>query len=98
MEGSGPEPYEHRIEALVRQIGRRRLALPALLLLEITRPFSFLVSQGLLLFQPVLGYFVEEPLVAGYADLLADRGNLDRLIARLEETQSPAANRGEGRG
>jgi len=98
MEGSSQEPYEHRIEALVRQIGSRRLALPALLLLEVTRPFSFLLGQGLSLFQPLLGYFVEEPLVADYAELLADRGNLDRLIARLEETQALAANTGEGRG
>lgn len=98
MEGSSREPYEHRIEALVRQIGRRRLALPALLLLEITRPFSFLLSQGLSLCQPLLGYLFEEPLIAGYAELLADRGNLDRLIARLEETQALAATTGEGRG
>jgi hypothetical protein len=98
MEGSSQEPYEDRIEALVRQIGRRKLALPALLLLEITRPFSFLVSQGLLLCQPLLGYFVEEPLVAGYADLLADRGHLDRLVTRLQESQYHTAPGGEGRG
>jgi hypothetical protein len=98
MEGSSLQPDEQRIEALARQIGSRRLVLPALLLLEITRPFSFLVSQGLLLCQPLLGYFVKEPLVAGYAELLADRGNFDRLVARLEETQSHAASGGEGRG
>lgn len=98
MEGSSQEPQAQRIEALVRQIRRRRLALPALLLLEIARPFSFLLSQGLLLCQPFLGYLVEEPSVAGYAELLADRGNLDRLVTRLEEIQSHATSGGEGRG
>jgi hypothetical protein len=98
MEGSSQEPEAQRIEALIRQIGRRRLALPALLLLEIARPFSFLLSQGLLLCQPLLGYLVEEPVVAGYAELLADRDNLDQMVIRLEELQSHAANGGEGRG
>lgn len=98
MAGSSREPDEQRIEVLARQIGRRRLALPALLLLEIAKPFSFLLSQGLLLCQPLLGYLVEEPLVAGYAELLADRRNLDHLMTRLEETQSHAAHGGEGRG
>ena len=98
MEGSSGEPEAQRIEVLARQIGRRRLTLPALLLLEIARPFSFLLSQGLLLCQPLLGYLVEEPLVAGYVELLADRGSLDRLVTRLEEIQSHAANGGGGRG
>jgi hypothetical protein len=98
MEGSSREPDQQRIEALVRQIRRRRLALPALLLLEIARPFSFLLSQGLLLLQPLLGYLLEEPLIADYAELLADRGNMDRLVTRLEETHSHTANGGGGRG
>lgn len=98
MEGSNRASGDQLIEELVRQIGRWRLGLPALLLLEITMPFSFLLGQGLLLFQPFLGYFVEESQIGGYADLLADRRSLDRLVCRLEETRSWAATGGEGRG
>ncbi len=98
MEGSNRESGEQLIEKLVRQIGRWKLALPALLLLDIARPFSFLIGQGLLLSQPLLGYFVEEPRIADYADLLADRGNLDRLVSRLEESRSGATTGGEGKG
>lgn len=98
MEGSNRESGEVLIEGLVRQIGHWKLALPALLLLEIARPFSFLVGQGLYLCQPLLGYWTEEPRIAGYADLVADRTNLDRLIARLAETRSGTADGGEGRG
>jgi hypothetical protein len=98
MEGSNRESGEQLIEELVRRIGRWKLALPALLLLEITRPFSFLVGQGLLLSQPLLGFFVEEPRIADYVDLLADRDNLDRLVNRLEENMSLSATGGKGRG
>ncbi|MEJ2207650.1 MAG: hypothetical protein P8129_01265 [Anaerolineae bacterium] len=97
MEGSNRESGE-LIEGLVRQIGNWKLTLPALLLFEIARPFSFIVGQGLYLCQPLLGFWTEEPRVTGYADLFSDRKNLDRLIARLADTQSGTANGGEGRG
>jgi len=98
MEGSNRESGEQLIEGLVRQIGHWKLTLPALLLIEIARPFSFVVGQGLLLCQPLLGYMTEEPRIADYADLLTDRNNLDRLVSRLEETLSRTTNGGEGRG
>jgi hypothetical protein len=98
MEGSDRESDEQLIEELVRRIGRWKLVLPARILLEITKPFGFIAGQGLLLCQPLLGYFVEEPWIAGYADLLGNRGSLARLANRLEETQYCAANGDEGRG
>lgn len=97
MERSNRESGEQLIKDLVQLIGRRKLALPALLLLEIARPFSFIAGQGLLLCQPLLGYFIEEPQIGGYAELLADRGKLDRLVDRLEKARSDAASGGEGR-
>jgi hypothetical protein len=69
---------------LAEQIRRLGLTLPALVLLEVARPFGFIASQGLLLCQPLLGYFVEEPRIAGYVDLLSDRDNIDHLLARLD--------------
>lgn len=97
MESSNQGAGEQLIKDLARLIGRHKLALPALLLLEITRPFSFIAGQGLLLCQPLLGYFVEEPQIGGYAELLADRGNLDLLATHLKEARSDSTNGGKGR-
>lgn len=72
------------IDRLARQIRRWRLTWPAIALLEMTRPFSFLVGQGLLLCQPLLEPLSTELRFADYAGLLADRSNVDRLVARLE--------------
>ncbi len=88
MAESRQEQNEQLIERLAQQIGRWRLTGPAIALLEIARPLSFIIGQGLLLCQPLL-----EPLSTGlhfadYADLLTDRTNMDRLVARLEEEPS----------
>ena len=69
---------------LANQIQRWGLTLPAIVLLEVARPLGFIASQGLLLCQPLLGYFVEEPRIAGYVDLLSNRDNIDHLLARLD--------------
>lgn len=82
---SGQEQSEQLLEQLSQQICRWKLALPAIVFLEVTRPLSFLASQTLLLCQPLINAFYEAPQIAGYAELLADRTNLDRLVARLEE-------------
>jgi hypothetical protein len=75
---------EQTVEGLIEKADRWRLTTPAILILEIARPFSFIASQGLLLCQPLLGFFTDEARISEYAELLADRSNLDRLIGGLE--------------
>jgi len=77
------------IDRLAEQITRRGLTVPAVLLLDLFRPFSFIASQGLLLCQPLSGWMNLEQQVADYAGLLADRSNLDYLVARLEQGTNP---------
>ena len=89
------DPKAQLIEQLARQINHWRMAQPALFTLEVIRPLSFLASQGLLLCEPVLSVFYGEPQVTEYANLLADRTSVDRLIARLEQDVSVRDNAGE---
>lgn len=95
---SGQQQSEQLLDRLTQQIDRWGLTLPALLLLQVTRPLSFVVSQGLLLCQPVLSFFYDAPRIEGYADLLADRANIDRLVARLENDSREYGSHGEERG
>jgi len=88
---------EHLIEQLAEQISRRRLNVPAILLLQVTRPLGFIASQGLLLCQPLLSFVYDAPRVADYAELLADRASVDRLVARLEETEQAQGSGDKGR-
>jgi hypothetical protein len=91
----GPERNEQLVEQLALQIGRWRLVLPSLLFLEVTKPFSFIASQGLLLCQPFMGFFGLGQQVGEYAGLLADRANIDRLIACLEQEMSTGSSTGK---
>jgi hypothetical protein len=73
------------IERLAERITRRGWITPAVLLLEIARPFSFIASQGLFLCQPLAGFLNIDRQVGEVADLLADRSSVDRLVACLEQ-------------
>jgi hypothetical protein len=85
MKDLSGEQSQELIERVARQIGDRKLATPALLFLEVIKPFSFLASQGLLLAEPLLSFLYEEPRIGDYADLLADRSNVEYLMGRLEQ-------------
>lgn len=96
MADSDQAQSEQLIEHLAEQISRWRLTMPAILLLQVTRPLSFIASQGLLLCQPLLSFVYDAPRIADYAELLADRATIDRLVARLEEEEC-AGDSGAGR-
>jgi hypothetical protein len=98
MGESVQEQNQQLLDKLAQQIDRWGLTLPALLFLQVTRPLSFIASQGLLLCQPVLSFFYDTPRIADYADLLADRANIDRLVARLESDSYEYGNCSEERG
>jgi hypothetical protein len=97
MADSDQAQSEQLIEHLTEQISRWRLTMPAILLLQVTRPLSFIASQGLLLCQPLLSFVYDAPRVADYAELLADRASMDRLVTRLEEEEHTRGSGGKGR-
>lgn len=84
MRQTGQGSSERLIAGLASQINRWRLAQPAILFLEVIKPLTFVAGQGLLLCEPLLEFFFTESQVGEYADLLADRSNVEHLIARLE--------------
>ena len=91
MEDLSQERRGQLIDRLAERLARRGLATPAILLLDLFKPFSFIASQALLLCQPLLGWMNIEQQVTDYAGLLADRSNVDYLVAQLER----GANREE---
>jgi hypothetical protein len=77
-------------DRLARLITRWGLAGPAIALLEANRPLSFVGSQAVLMLQPITDLFVSHALTSELAGLLAERDGLDRLVARLEESEAAA--------
>ncbi len=79
-----PEREQELIESLARRVQRLGLIAPAILFLESNKPFSFIGSQALLFFQPVLRMLSPER-VDEYVALFERRECVERLIERLED-------------
>jgi hypothetical protein len=80
-----PEERTRILDRVAQEVTRRRLEVPAILALELHRPLTFLGSQALILFTPLLGAAFGLENLQKLAKLLEDRSNLDRLIDRIEE-------------
>ena len=73
------------IDRLAQKVSRWGLTAPAILFLEANKPFSFIGSQVLLFFQPLLGFLLGDEVIGGYAQLLEDPANVERLLHLLEQ-------------
>jgi len=65
----------------IKQLG---LATPAILLLEAHKPLSFVVSQFIILGQPMLNLFWSDRFTDQAINLFSNRQNLEGLIKELE--------------
>lgn len=77
-----------RQRAVLRQVAdrliARRLTAPAIFMLEAGRPLSFVTSQALVFFQPVVEGILGVKDYAVFAAALEDRANIEWLIRELE--------------
>lgn len=80
-----PERREELLDEVVNVIRRYGLITPAIFFGEMNKPLSFIGSQALHFFTPVIGAFVDEARVTEYATLLEDRNNLEYLLQKLEK-------------
>lgn len=80
-----PARRDELVERLARQLSDWRMKAPAILLLQMHAPLAFLGGQLLFAAQPLVAWMAGDRLVRDLAFLLEDPGNVERLIARLEE-------------
>ena len=73
------------IDALAQQVVKRGLSVPAVLFLELHKPFAFIGSQAGIVFSPFLAPFFGFDRVDQYTQLLSERENWERLVERIEE-------------
>lgn len=80
---------EQRIREAARQVAERGLAVPAVVVLELLKPWSFVGSQLLWFAEPFLG-----PWARRYATFLEDRQRLEVFLRAL--TSPTPLEKGEG--
>jgi len=73
------------IDSICREIIRREMVVPTLMMLEMSRPLNFLGSQALHFFQPFGTVLVDPGAWDAFAVFLEQRGSVEYLIQRLED-------------
>ncbi|MCP4837598.1 MAG: hypothetical protein GY895_22870 [Phycisphaera sp.] len=80
-------------EKVCREIVRRRMTVPAVMLLEMSRPLNYLGAQALHFFQPFGTVLIEPGSWETFANFLERRGSVEylaRLIEDIEATHAEA--------
>jgi hypothetical protein len=75
---------ERLLATLEEQIRRRKLEVPAMVMLEMNMPISRILGNAMIVFTPFVAPFVGVENVHNYSRLLMERKNVERLIERLE--------------
>lgn len=88
------------IDKLCAEVVRRRLTTPALLMLEMYRPFNYVSAQLLHFFQPIVAIITDTDGYQQFALFLEQRGSIDYLVERIEtiEAESSAKGKDDGGG
>ena len=72
------------VDRLCREVVNRRLATPALVFLETVRPLSYVSSQALQFFAPILSVIADAAACRELAEFLEHRGSIDFLCRQIE--------------
>lgn len=80
------------LDEAARIIVRNGLETPAVMFLEMNRPISFLMSQGMHFLAPIVGIFASMEKASRLAALLDSSDGYDTLIARIEDVSRERRN------
>ncbi len=87
---------DNLIEKAAEQIMKRKMEVPAILVLEMHKPLAFVTSQASIALAPFIVPFVGYDNAQNYSRLLTKRENVEKLIQRLESNAAvPAAKNRE---
>ncbi|MCE1245008.1 MAG: hypothetical protein LWY06_00020 [Firmicutes bacterium] len=92
-----PNEIEDFLNKLAREIVDRHLTAPAIVLLESSKPLSFIGNQTMVFFQPIINLFIMVKDYDKYSVLLEDRENVEKLICAIEryEEEKISAKKGK---
>ena len=81
------------IERLATEVVRRRMTVPAILFLESMKPLTFLGSQTLYFFEPMVRAITSRSEYRTATTLLEDRDKIEHLLRRIEALEAAGLGR-----
>lgn len=85
---STQEEQREVLQKVADELTRRHLATPAIFMLESVKPLTFIASQALVVFEPLLQALLSINQYRVFCDAIENRGNVEWLIAQLEQERS----------
>ncbi len=77
--------HSELISKIAEAVVKRRMATPAVLLIESCKPLNRLASQFVLVISPLLALFLTYDQIDAVSDLLQDRKSVEQLRAEIEK-------------
>ena len=85
MEEIDPTEYQKQVvDKVCRAVVRRRMTVPALMALEMSRPLNFLASQVIHFFRPIIAVVLDTAGIEAFANFLEHRGSVEYLARRID--------------
>ena len=75
------------VDRVCREVVKRQLAMPAILLLETFRPLNYIGSQVRHFFQPIISAVLPADGYTDFTELLEQRGSVDYFCERIREIE-----------
>ena len=75
---------EKKIKKFAQKIVNRGMAVPSIFFLEMGKYASFIGSQTMIFFGPILTAFIKSEKYYNFAEILEDRKNIEFLLLEIE--------------
>jgi hypothetical protein len=80
-----PEAVAELFGKIARKVVEREMTVPAVMLLEMIKPLSFIGSQALVFLNPIVSLIVSSEDYYRFTRLMENRENIEKLAVAIEE-------------
>jgi len=87
--------YKDLMEKVAKKVVDWRLSAPAIVILESSKPLSFVASQAMVFFEPIVQGLFNFSDYRRFYEMLEDRENLERLIQEIEREEEKRRTAGK---
>lgn len=92
-EGELTPDQKEVLEKVAKKVVQWRMAVPAIMALETAKPLSFIGSQALVFFEPIVQSIFSIKHYDTFRELMEDRENVERLLQLIEKFDAELAVR-----
>ena len=75
------------LQEYASKVTNRGLSVPAIFFLEMFKYLSFLFSQSMIVFGPLLTLFINQKKYYQFSDIISNRNNVEYFICQIESNK-----------